>query len=300
MITLYHHPFCPHSRFVRLALAEFGLDPELIEERPWERRREFLLLSPEGATPVLVDAETPAASGANLIAEYLDETQGAALGEHRLMPEDVLGRLETRRLMNWFNHKFFDEVSNWLVGEKIYKRFRSASQGGGGPDMEAVRAARTNLRYHLRYIGHLIRGRNWLAGERLTFADLAAAAHLSCADFLGDVPWVEDETAKDWYARDQVAACTAFFCTPSSADTLPARPAEPRLRRSGRLAALRVKAGDLGFDLCRIASPISSPQTGARLDEWIAAGRHGDMEWMETTRERRSDPRALWSTTSRA
>src|ERR1700722_8253795 len=118
MITLYHHPFCPHSRFVRLALAEFGLEPELIEERPWERRRDFLLLSPEGATPVLVDAETPAASGANLIAEYLDETQGAALGEHRLMPEDVLGRLETRRLMNWFNHKFFDEVSNWLVGRE--------------------------------------------------------------------------------------------------------------------------------------------------------------------------------------
>ena len=29
----------------------------------------------------------------------------------------------------------------------------------------------------------------------------AAAAHLSCADYLGDVPWDEDETAKDWYAR---------------------------------------------------------------------------------------------------
>src|SRR4028118_1612478 len=44
-------------------------------------------------------------------------------------------------------------------------------------------------------------GRNGLAGDQMTYADLAAAAHLSCADYLGDVPWDEDETAKDWYAR---------------------------------------------------------------------------------------------------
>ncbi|HLH51914.1 MAG TPA: glutathione S-transferase family protein [Roseiarcus sp.] len=201
MITLYHHPFCPHSRFVRLVLAEFGVAPELVEERPWERRREFLLLSPEGATPLMVEPEGFAVSGANVIAEYLDELFGEELGETRLMPLDPPSRAETRRLMAWFNQKFFEEVSNWLVTEKIYKRFRAPAQGGGGPDMEAVRAARGNVRYHLRYIGHLIRARNWLAGDQLSFADLAAAAHLSCVDFLGDVPWTEDETAKNWYAR---------------------------------------------------------------------------------------------------
>ena len=51
MITLYHHPFCPHSRFVRLALAEMGIEPKLVEERAWERRREFLVMAAEGATP---------------------------------------------------------------------------------------------------------------------------------------------------------------------------------------------------------------------------------------------------------
>jgi glutathione S-transferase len=30
MIILHHHPFCPHSRFVRLALGEFGIEPELV------------------------------------------------------------------------------------------------------------------------------------------------------------------------------------------------------------------------------------------------------------------------------
>jgi glutathione S-transferase len=43
--------------------------------------------------------------------------------------------------------------------------------------------------------------RDWLAGDRLSFADLAAAAHLSSVDYLGDVPWTENEAAKTWYAR---------------------------------------------------------------------------------------------------
>ena len=43
--------------------------------------------------------------------------------------------------------------------------------------------------------------RNWLAGDRLSYADLAAAAHLSCVDYLGDAAWDENEIAKIWYAR---------------------------------------------------------------------------------------------------
>ncbi len=201
MITLYHHPFCPHSRFIRLILGEMGIEPRLVEEKTWDRRREFLLMAPEGATPVMLDDETPGLSGAEVIAEYLDETRGLALGDRRLMPADPLARAEMRRLMHWFNVKLFNESTQWLVREKVYKRFMSRAQGGGGPDMEAVRAARANLRYHLRYIGHLIGGRNWLAGDRMSYADLAAAAHLSCADYLGDAQWGENETAKTWYAR---------------------------------------------------------------------------------------------------
>jgi glutathione S-transferase len=85
--------------------------------------------------------------------------------------------------------------------ERIYKRYIPAAQGGGPPDTDTLRAARVNIRYHLAYIGWLVRTRDWLAGESLTFADLAAAAHLSVADYLGEVPWDEDKTARAWYAR---------------------------------------------------------------------------------------------------
>ena len=201
MATLYHHPLCPHSRFIRIVLAEYGLEAELVEERAFERRREFLALDPAGQTPVLVDNDTGVVPGANIIAEYLDETRGLALGDRRLLPEGPAARVEVRRLMEWFNAKFFVEVSNPLVTEKIYKRFMPNEQGGGGPDMELVRAGRNNIRYHLRYIGWLTGQRNWLAGDDMSYADLAAAAHLSSVDFLGDVPWSEDEAAKNWYAR---------------------------------------------------------------------------------------------------
>lgn len=201
MAILYHYPLCPHSRFVRLALGEYGLEADLVEEKVWERREPFLHLNPAGTTPVLVEASIPSVPGADVIAEYLDETRGLALGDRRLLPESPRERVEARRLTAWFNQKFFEEVSSHLIHEKVYKRFMPTSLGGGAPEMAAIRAARSNIRYHLKYVGYLARQRNWLAGDRLTYADLAAAAHLSAVDYLGDVPWDEDETAKSWYAR---------------------------------------------------------------------------------------------------
>jgi glutathione S-transferase len=202
MLTLFHHPFCPHSRFVRLILEELGASARLVEERVWERRREFLILNPAGTTPVLVEEGIPPVPGAAIIAEYLDETRGAILGpKARLLPTEPGERIEVRRLTGWFNDKFFAEASGPLVTERVYKRYTPASNGGGPPDTETMRAARNNIKYHLSYIGWLVRRRDWLAGNRLTYADLSAAAHLSAIDYLGDVPWNEDETAKAWYAR---------------------------------------------------------------------------------------------------
>jgi glutathione S-transferase len=201
MITLFHHPFCPHSRFIRVALGEHGLEARLVEERVWERRHEFLMMNPAATTPVLVAERVPAVPGAATITEFLDEIYGEGMAERRLMPLGINERVETRRLMSWFNDKFFEEVSGPLVMERIYKRYMPEDVGGGAPHADALRAARANLRYHLAYIGWLARTRNFLGGDQMTYADLAAAAHLSAIDYLGDVPWSEDEAAKTWYAR---------------------------------------------------------------------------------------------------
>ena len=217
MLTLLHHPLCPHSRYVRLILGEYALEARLVEERFWERREELLLLNPAGEIPILVQDGQPAVPGATIIAEYLQETRepGASL-----MPVAIPHRVEVRRLASWFNDKFHAEVSGPLVTERVFKRHMTKEQGGGPPDTDALRAARHNIRYHLAYIGWLVGTRDWLAGDRLSLADLAAAGHLSAADYLGEVPWNEDEAARNWYAR--VKSRPSF--RPILADTLAGLP----------------------------------------------------------------------------
>jgi len=201
MLTLFHHPLSPQSRYVRLILNEYGVPVRLVEERYWERREEFLLLNPAGEVPVLVTDGQPPVPGAAIIAEYVEETLPPSDPPDRLMPPQPGERVEVRRLAQWFNEKFYAEVSGPLVLERVLKRYMTRAQGGGSPDTEALRAARHNIRYHLAYVGWLARSRDWLAGERMSLADLAAAAHLSAMDYLGEVPWSEDEAAKQWYAR---------------------------------------------------------------------------------------------------
>ena len=89
MLTLFHHPFCPHSRFVRLVLEELGQTPRLVEERTWERRQDFLVLNPAATTPVLVEEGAPPVPGAAVIVEYLAETRGGKLAELGLMPGET-------------------------------------------------------------------------------------------------------------------------------------------------------------------------------------------------------------------
>jgi glutathione S-transferase len=137
-----------------------------------------------------------------------------------LLPGSSAERVEVRRLASWFNDKFHAEVSGPLVRERVFKRFMTAEQGGGPPDTDAIRACRTNIRYHLAYVGWLAGTRDFLAGDRLTLADLASAAHLSVVDYLGDVPWTENEAAKNWYAR--VKSRPSFRAL--LADTLPGIP----------------------------------------------------------------------------
>ncbi len=193
MRTLYHLALSAPSRLIRLALAEKRLEVHLKPEPVWERRAEFLAINPSGEVPVLVEDDGSTIAGATAIAEYLEETAP----DVPLLPGDAADRAEIRRLVAWFNGKFEHEVGEFLVGEKVMKRFLET----GEPSSEAIRAGHANLQIHLNYIAWLAERRTWLAGDRFSLADLAAAAHLSCVDYLGDVPWENKAEAKEWYAR---------------------------------------------------------------------------------------------------
>jgi len=57
---------------------------------------------------------------------------------------------------------------------------------------------------------------------------------------------------------------------------------------------ITAKAVESGFDVVHFTAPDAIPQAATRLKEFVAAGRHGDMEWMQTTLTRRSSPQNLW------
>ena len=202
MSKLTHFRLCPHSRGIRIALAELVLEPTLAEERPWEWRPAFLALNPAGELPVLQLDSGLLLSGAYAISEYLAE-------EFRVHPLDGLGvplfpgsaedRSETRRLVDWFHRKFDREVTRELMAEKVFPRFRPETPHT--PDPELLRALRGNLAYHMSYINYLSQHRNWLAGDVMTFADMAAAAHISCVDYLDEIDWASAPAARTWYAR---------------------------------------------------------------------------------------------------
>ncbi len=193
MRTLYHLWLHPFSRKVRVVLAEKGLEFELQIEKTWERRTEFLSINPAGDVPVLVEQDGTTLANSQVICEYLEEVYP----EVPLLGADPVQRAETRRLVSWFDVKFDREFTQNLVGEKLMKRFLKL----GDPHGPSVRAGHANIHYHLDYIGFLTEKREWLAGDNFSLADIAAAAHLSAIDYLGDVPWEEHEAAHSWYNK---------------------------------------------------------------------------------------------------
>ncbi|WP_091736478.1 glutathione S-transferase family protein [Phenylobacterium immobile] len=189
---LHHFPLDPASRQARLALGEKRLAFTETVVRYWERPETLTALNPSGFTPVLVEGDLVLCE-ASAILGYLEEVHA----EPPLMPQTPADRAETRRLINWFDRKFAFEAGDLLLHEKMEKRLHRL----GAPDLANLRQGREGLRAHLAYIETLLAERDWLAGRRLTLADLAAAAHLSVIDYLGDVPWAAFPGAKTWYMK---------------------------------------------------------------------------------------------------
>ncbi|MDB2662298.1 glutathione S-transferase family protein [Paracoccaceae bacterium] len=207
MLRLYHVPLSPFCRKVRLVLAEKKMDVELIEERYWEQSTEFLRRNPAGKVPILrhqgalLTESTP-------ICEYIEELNP----EPSLIPNDAEARYEMRRLVSWFDDKFHYEVTSNLLYERVNKKV----SGQGFPDSKNIKEGARKIKYHLDYMAWLLEHRRWLAGDTMTLADFAAAAHLSSLDYISDVDWNRSSVVKDWYAKIKSRpAFRTIFPTPS-------------------------------------------------------------------------------------
>ncbi len=194
MWQLYQFPLCPFSRKVRLLLGEKQVGYEPVRESPWDRRDEFLDLNPTGQVPVMVDTERGVTLiDSSVICEFFEET----VGKQAMLNGTATDRAEIRRLTIWFDTNFYAEITAPLLHERMIKRVVHKQS----PEARALREAMKAAVAHLDYIDYLLDHRTWLAGPTMSLADLAAAAHISIADYLGGIDWKSHEQAKGWYIR---------------------------------------------------------------------------------------------------
>lgn len=226
MATLTHFQLCPFSRSVRLVLGELRWQVKLADERPWEWRPAFLALNPAGSLPVLRLDSGPLICGYGPIAEFIAEetpvhpVDGLSVP---LFPGDSLERAEVRRLVDWFHVKTNSDATHHLLEEKLYKRFRTGH--GAPPDAGVMRAVRRNLGYTLDYMEYLFsQDRHWLAGDDMSFADLAAAAHLSIHDYFNEMTWDARPRTRLWYARIKSRPAMRTMLADRLTGTLPPPP----------------------------------------------------------------------------
>ena len=192
IFRVYHFPVCPFSRTLRIVLKEKNQVFEMIIEKQWEHREGFLHINPAGTLPVMIAQDDTIIRGLYPTIEYIEE-----LG---LQPQLLLGdpehKAHIRYVFDWFMHKFHNEVTRYILSEKIIQILHK----NGSPNSAAIRAAKKNILYHLDYIAYLLSENTYLCGERITIADCIATAQLSVLDLVGDIPWEYNGKVKAWYA----------------------------------------------------------------------------------------------------
>ena len=196
MPSLLHHPLDPASRLIRLMCAEYGVPLDMEEIKPWLRTPELLAVNPAATLPILIDEADQSVIGLLPNIHAIEDlyAPGAVDG---LIPADSVTKAETWRLIEWVISKLNDEVTRYVLEEKIVKR----DQRGATPDPAVLRVAKANLNEHMLYFNWLFANRSWLTGDTMTLADFALAAHLSTLDYLGDIDWGKAGETRDWYSR---------------------------------------------------------------------------------------------------
>lgn len=192
MVLLVHSNILPQCRKIRILMAEKKMLYVLKEETPWALSKDILKINPAGELPVFI-FDGNIISGNYAITEFLEETYT----QNRLFVGNNKQRAEARRLVDWFDNKFQREVYQYIVGEKVYKRFALRKP----PESKRIQAGINNLRFHLEYIDWIVERNNYLVGDEFSLADISAAAQLSIIDYLGDVPWEDYKNTKLWYSK---------------------------------------------------------------------------------------------------
>jgi glutathione S-transferase len=192
ILEVHHWSLCPISRKLRIVLREKGVEFEMFQELFWQRNHKFLKMNPAGETPVLINEKKKVIAGNSAIFEYLEEHYP----QRKLFPANLDDKAEVRRIIEWFDNKFYNDVTKYILFEKVIKTIAKT----GAPNSQVIFAAKANLKSHLDYIAFLLKDSMYLFLDEPTLADFTAAAHLSVLDYVGDIEWSHYPSVKHWYS----------------------------------------------------------------------------------------------------
>ncbi|MDH3451921.1 MAG: glutathione S-transferase family protein [Gammaproteobacteria bacterium] len=174
-MKLYHHPVSNNCRRVLVAaeLLDTELETEQVDLMSGKNRDPaFLALNPNGKVPTLVDGDTRLWES-NAIIQYLADRRG----ETELYPRDPARRADIARWQFWASAHLAPPVDT-LAFERTLK----SALGMGEPDEVAIARATDGVERFLPVLNESLEGRDYLAGEALTLADVSLIATLSYAD----------------------------------------------------------------------------------------------------------------------
>ncbi len=196
-----------YTRTARLALAEKGLAYAMQSCAP--RTPEILEVHPFGRIPALRDGEVSIFE-TSAIVRYLDESFG---DEPSLVPDTVLGRARCEQWVSVVNGYLYDTMIRRYVLQYLFPR-----GADGAPDRRVIDAALQEMPAQLAALNQAYGNDDWLAGGKLSMADLFVAP------ILAYVQRMPEGAALLGAAPNVQRAQAALRARPSFTDTDPANP----------------------------------------------------------------------------
>jgi len=185
MITLYQRTDCPFCWKVRIALAELGLEYQVVESQLGEKHPEVSRLSPTGSVPVLVDGQTAVWESA-VILEYLDSCYAPG----RFFPGDPAEQARIRLL-----HAYSDKIVGPSLRALVFEKRSKPAQDW---NREIIAQGEESWRDCLVAMEQKLDGNPWF-GEGYSAADCALAARCGVAEAYGVGVTAEFPGLQRWY-----------------------------------------------------------------------------------------------------
>lgn len=190
-LTFYYTPMSSATR-IHWALEELGIPYEKVKvdlAAGDQKKPEFLALNPNGKVPLIVDEGVPIFESLAIFI-YLGERYGVDKG---LFPAAMAQRAEALKWIAW---------AGVTVGEAAMRIMRNTSERFPAEERNALAGekAKKELGEHLAIMEKAIAGKQYLIGDKFTFADLAVAGIAPFLSMLG-VDLGPYKNVQAWVAR---------------------------------------------------------------------------------------------------